>query len=700
MRSSISKTRIGVVAALALVLLFGVFVGPATASEGEKTLAILHVNDVHGVLENFDKVSWYKQKLEEEYDDVLLVSAGDIFTGNPVVDEYVIDGENLRGKPMVDVMNSAGMDLAVIGNHEFDYGQERLQANIEDADFPFILANIKVDESEADMEQPPASVKLETDFGASLAFLGLVEIRDKYPATLHTNLYGLEFLAPVETAENHADLEDESDAYIGLTHLGYEWDREMAEKVGAFDLIIGGNSATAVAEPALTNDVMIAQAGEDMEFLGQVMVTFDEKNEIVDRSGKLVEIEEIDGSDSKVKDIIEGFEADLEEIFSRKINYLEEPIEGTENLGSLMNDAIVESPELEEMGYDIDVSFQNSGGIRVDELEAGDVTVGDVFDLEPFGNDIIVYEMTTDDIRSLIRNDFDDHGATDLKVAGMMYEVQINPDNEVEDVKLYNYLGEELSEDETYQVAMNEYMASSYDFSARNDGENTELRVNDAIVTFLEEVIGEFELSNSYRNLSRTSKSFVGEGEAIAETTVRLSSEGKTDGSTSAGNLMADAIKAETGVDVATFPSYSGLNAEADAVRAEQGVTKSQLLTLYGSYIDENKAVIGEIPGKELEEFLLERAQAYDNVDLQVSGVEITYMSEDGEIKDIETNLSPEEQYTVSFNSHAYGGDYAPVEGFTEDETTEKTEQEMLMEYVEELDVIGEEVGEERVRLE
>lgn len=697
MSSSISRTRITGILALALVLSMGLLMTPTAAGEGEKDLAILHVNDVHGVIESFDKISWYKQKLEEEYDDVLLVSAGDVFTGNPIVDEYVIDGENLRGEPMVEVMNSAGVDLSVIGNHGFDYGQKRLQANMENADFPFILANIQVDEAEADMDQPSAFAKLDTEFGATLAFLGLVEVRDKYPATLPTNLYGLKFQEPIETAEKHAYLGDESDAFIGLTHLGYEWDRELAEKVGAFDLIIGGNSATAVAEPHLTNDVLVTQAGEDLEFLGQIMVQFNGENEVVNRSGKLVKIGEIEGSDPEVKEVIESYKADLEDIFSRKINHLDEPIDGTEDLGCLMNDAIVKSPELKEMGHDIDASFQNSGGIRVDELEAGDLTVGDVFDLEPFGNDIIVYEMTADDIRSLIRNDFDDHGPTDLKVAGLMYEVQINPNNEVEDVKLYNYLGEELSEEKTYQVALNAYIASSYDFTARNDGENTQVRVNDAIVTYLEDVIGQVELNNTYHDLSRTGKAFVGEGEAIAETKVELSSEGKSSGSTSTGNLMADAIKAKTGVDVATFPSYSGLNADADAIRSGFKVTEAKLLTLYGSYIGENKATVGEISGENLEEFLLERGQAYDNVDLQVAGVEITYKKKDGKTTDIETNLKPDKTYTVSFNSYAYGSDYAPVEGFTEDYTTDLTEKEMLLNYVQGLDVIGEEVGEERV---
>ncbi len=700
MKTSKFNAKVAGVAVLMAVFLLGVTSLSAGHADGGHSLAILHVNDVHGVLENLDRVSWYKQKLEEEYDEVLTVTAGDIFTGNAIVDEYVIDGENLRGKPMVDVLNEVGVDLSVIGNHEFDYGQKRLQANAENADFEFILANLEVDEEVAEVELPPAYVKMETSFGAELAFLGLVEVRDKYPATLPTNLYGLTFNDPVATAKEYSYLTDEFDAYIGLTHLGYEWDRELAEEVGGFDVIIGGNSATAIAEPGLTNDVLIVQAGEDLEFLGQVTIEFNEENEIVERSGKLVKVTEIEGSDDEVKEVIEGYRAELDKIFSRKINHLDEPIDGTENLGCLMTDAVVRSPKLEEMGYDVDIAFQNSGGIRIGALGPGDVTVGDVFDLEPFGNDIIVYEMTTDDIKSVIRNDFDDHGPTDLKVSGMTYKVLISPENEVEEVKLYNYYGEDLPEEETYTVAMNEYIASSYDFSARNEGENAHVRVNDAIVTFLEDVIGEFELNHTYGNLDRTSKSFVGEGVPLAETEVKLSSEGKTEGSTSAGNLMADAIKAVTGVDVATFPSYSGLNAGADSISAGSEVRQPQLLTLYGNYINENKAVWGEISGKHLEEFLLERGQAYDNVDLQVSGVNVTYQAEDGKVTGIETDLKRDKTYSVSFNSYAYGGDYAPVPGFTKDGETELTEQEMLFEYLDGVDVIGENVAEDRVIIE
>ncbi|MBS3812258.1 hypothetical protein KGY64_00320 [Candidatus Bipolaricaulota bacterium] len=82
-----------IVSLLAILLAFFAVFTTGVGVEDTNTLAILHVNDAHGVIEDFDRVSWYKHNLEEKYDEILLVSAGDSFTGNPVEDEYVIDGK-------------------------------------------------------------------------------------------------------------------------------------------------------------------------------------------------------------------------------------------------------------------------------------------------------------------------------------------------------------------------------------------------------------------------------------------------------------------------------------------------------------------------------------------------------------------------------------------------------------------------------
>src|SRR5210317_2517050 len=83
-------------------------------------LTIFFVNDMHGQLDNFSKIKYIIDE-EKKKSDVIVASGGDIFSGNPVVDNY-----SSKGYPIIDVMNRCGFDITVVGNHEYDYGEEIL----------------------------------------------------------------------------------------------------------------------------------------------------------------------------------------------------------------------------------------------------------------------------------------------------------------------------------------------------------------------------------------------------------------------------------------------------------------------------------------------------------------------------------------------------------------------------------------------
>src|SRR6056297_2216235 len=116
--------------------------------EASQNLTIFFVNDVHGQLDNFAKVKHIVDQ-EKETGNVILACSGDVFSGNPVVDNYTE-----KGFPMIDVMNQTGFDVATIGNHEFDYGIEILKERIEQSDFEWICANL--DSGNSVLPQPPA----------------------------------------------------------------------------------------------------------------------------------------------------------------------------------------------------------------------------------------------------------------------------------------------------------------------------------------------------------------------------------------------------------------------------------------------------------------------------------------------------------------------------------------------------------------
>ena len=80
---------------------------------GEAEIAILSVNDMHASIDQFPKFATLVDSLRAVYPDLLLFSAGDNRTGNPVNDQY--DPVNY---PMIELMNQTGFDLSTVGNHE------------------------------------------------------------------------------------------------------------------------------------------------------------------------------------------------------------------------------------------------------------------------------------------------------------------------------------------------------------------------------------------------------------------------------------------------------------------------------------------------------------------------------------------------------------------------------------------------------
>ena len=93
----------------------------------DKKLTIFILNDIHGQIDNFAKVKYLVDQ-EKTKTNVILTSAGDIFSGNPIVDNYP-----QKGFPIIDLMNRVGFDVSVIGNHEFDYGEANLKERMEQA---------------------------------------------------------------------------------------------------------------------------------------------------------------------------------------------------------------------------------------------------------------------------------------------------------------------------------------------------------------------------------------------------------------------------------------------------------------------------------------------------------------------------------------------------------------------------------------
>ena len=207
-------------------------------SSGQEKVVIFSINDMHSRIENFSKIKPLIDKEKRMGNKVFFVSAGDIFSGNPVVDNY-----SEKGFPIIDLLNRTGLDVSVVGNHEFDYGQKILSDRISQANFPFICANFSGGKGEL------SNVKeyeiIEKD-GFSIAYIGAVETGNfgRYPLTHPKKVKGLFFTNPIKVFENYEKINENSeiDLVIALTHLGKSGDEKKLENFNYIDLVIGGHS--------------------------------------------------------------------------------------------------------------------------------------------------------------------------------------------------------------------------------------------------------------------------------------------------------------------------------------------------------------------------------------------------------------------------------------------------------------------------
>ena len=122
------------------ILLIASLCIPASAANIEKSndIVILYTNDVHANIDgpmSYDTIGALKTNLEKQYRYVLLVDAGDHLQGSAY-------GSMDKGASIIKLMNKTGYDLAIPGNHEFDYGMDLLLERIQEADFPYISCNL------------------------------------------------------------------------------------------------------------------------------------------------------------------------------------------------------------------------------------------------------------------------------------------------------------------------------------------------------------------------------------------------------------------------------------------------------------------------------------------------------------------------------------------------------------------------------
>lgn len=470
-----------------------------SAGEQEGGIVVLYTNDIHCAVnedeENqvlgYARIAGLKKQLEAEGNDVILADMGDAIQGDVI-------GTLSEGEYIIDIMDQVGYDLAVPGNHEFDYGMEQFLSLAEKASFSYLSCNFKDLTSGEPVFEPYEMMEAG---GKTIAFIGICTpktITSSTPKYFQNEdgefIYGFEQdedgTALYECVQEAADSarDEGADYVIALSHLGIDasctpWtSSEVIENTSGIDVFLDGHSHSVIEGETVKNkdgeNVLLTSTGTKLSSVGELTIAEDGTFSSALISGGMEADPE---TEAYINDINTEFEGILNEVVAETDVALvvndpatadqEEPVRlvrtSETNLGDLCADAY-------RAVTGADIGFCNGGGIRAD-IAAGDITYSDIISVQPFGNEICMVEATGQQILDAL-----EMGVMDLpaesggfqQVSGISFEIHTYLDSSVQldadgmfqsvdgeyRVKNVKVNGEDLDPEKTYTVASHNYM--------------------------------------------------------------------------------------------------------------------------------------------------------------------------------------------------------------------------------------------------
>lgn len=444
------------------VLIVAIFTGCGSSRkatirpETDKTVEILAVNDMHAAIDNFPRFGFMVDSLRAIYPDLLLISAGDNLTGNPINDQYPE-----KGMPIIELMNAVGFHLSAVGNHEFDSKLDGFARITNRANFDFLCASVFPPEDYGFRIKPYKII--ETPNSAKIAFLGLLQINSNgIPDTHPDNVKGFVFKDPFEIAPQYLHLKDSCNVFVLLTHLGFEDDVKLANQLpaGKVDLIIGGHSHTRVDKEQIHNGILITQAERKLKYATLIKLKVKPDGE-VERSMQLLTVGEKGNERADIRAMVDKFNNNP--VMQEKIAEAQDDFTSYEQIGYLMADALRASA-------DVQIALVNPGGVRIERLAKGDISALDVYSMDPFGNEIVMFHLTGNEIKAMLKSAFKLDELLPIYPSGIKTRYTLDDNGSAKDIQLFTPDGTPLEMTKTYTVAVNSYMASVYKYEHQDQG--------------------------------------------------------------------------------------------------------------------------------------------------------------------------------------------------------------------------------------
>ncbi|HYJ46410.1 MAG TPA: bifunctional UDP-sugar hydrolase/5'-nucleotidase [Pyrinomonadaceae bacterium] len=388
--------------ALALTLVISVSVIAQAAAERTVRVTLLQLNDVYqisavdkGTRGGLARVATLRKKVLEKSPNTLFLLAGDTIA--PSVASNIF-----KGQQMIAVWNLIGLDFAVFGNHEFDFGPEVLRERVKESRFTWLATNVIDKKTGKTFAETPPYVIREIG-GVKIGFFGLLT-----PDTAQFSSVGpdVEFRDPCETAKTVVPEMREKGAQVvvAVTHLAMREDKRVA-RCASIDVIVGGHEHEMLE--SLSGRTPIFKWGSDARDLGRIDLNIKlPTGELESVDWEAIPVTSDVAEEPQSAAVIRDYEQKVSADVDRPIGSTRVALDarGPENrsqetnLGSYIADAY-------RKALKADVALFNGGSIRADKMYSpGALSKRDVMAILPYENPIVKIEITGATLRAALEH--------------------------------------------------------------------------------------------------------------------------------------------------------------------------------------------------------------------------------------------------------------------------------------------------------
>lgn len=480
------------------------------SKEGKfKVVDVLSFNDFHGsVAEDVSqtgknvgmaKLARAVNDAVETNPDTIVLSGGDNYQGTAI--------SNLTyGAPVSEMMKYMDVLASAVGNHEFDWGADRIAKWAKDGNFTFLASNIydKKTGKPVDWAKP---YMITEKGGLKIALIGLAH-PDTPTLTKAEYTTGLEFRDPAVCAQEWIDYlkagkapEGTPDVIIALTHLDSAQDAktgvitgnaaDLCNKVKGLDGVISAHSHLTVS--GKVNNVPVVQANYNGRALAKLSIILDANGKVMTIAPSVNEIYKVKNNivyDANMKFTYDTYDTELKPILGEKLGTATAELTHDRNtkgtvtlLGKWACDVMREKTGVQ-------VAIQNGGGLRT-SIPAGDITMGNLYEIMPFDNYLVTLELPGADLKKAIDHGINNPNITDGQFSGLKVTYDPNAPFEKRIVSITLENGTPIEDNKLYTVVINDFMLTggdSYDFSHATNVKNTYIPIRDALVDYIKQV--------------------------------------------------------------------------------------------------------------------------------------------------------------------------------------------------------------------